>query len=71
MLSEVAQLRAQIELECEAMKNALYGYAQVANHEAINYRYAQLGAYQEQLETLLEPHAAAAIMLEIYQQVME
>ncbi len=34
-MSEVARLRKQIELECEAMKQALYGYAVVASHDAI------------------------------------
>jgi hypothetical protein len=32
-MSEIARLREQIELECEAMRLALHGYAAVASHK--------------------------------------
>ena len=43
-MSEIARLRKQIELECEAMRLALHGYAAVASHKAIEQKYNSLGS---------------------------
>jgi len=64
--SEVAQLRKQIELECESMKQALYGYAVVASHEAINHKYNNLGVYQKELEQHVGVEEANSIVVETY-----
>ena len=69
-MSEVAQLRRQIELECEAMRLALYGYAAVASHEAIEQRYRALGKYQDALEQLVGKEEASTIMIGIYARVV-
>ena len=47
--SEVAQLREKIELEIQAMRSGLTGYAAVSRHDIINRKYDQLGTYVEQL----------------------
>jgi hypothetical protein len=69
-MSEVAQLRRQIELECEAMRLAVYGYAAVASHEAIEQRYTALGKYQDALEQLVGKEEANTIMVGIYARVL-
>ena len=48
-MSEVARLRRQIELECEAMRLAMDGYAAVTSHKVIEQRYKNLGKHQEDL----------------------
>ena len=60
-MSEVARLRKQIELECEAMRLALYGYAAVASHESIEQRYNNLGRHQEDLERYVGKEEASSI----------
>ncbi|MGH2478524.1 MAG: hypothetical protein ACRDHW_02565, partial [Ktedonobacteraceae bacterium] len=47
--SEVAALRARIDLEIEAMARLRTGFAVVASHEIISHRYNRLGALCEQL----------------------
>ena len=68
--SEVALLMQQIELECQSLKLALEGYAVVSNHEAINHRYNALGAYQEQLQSLVGEQEAARVVFETYHEVI-
>ena len=68
--SEVARLREQIELECQAMHLGLNGYAAVAKHQIIEHKYNTLGKYQEQLEALVGPKEAVSIVVETYQNVM-
>lgn len=68
--SEVARLRRQIELECQAMKLALEGYAAVSNHKVINHRYKMLGEYQEQLEPLVGEQEAQRIVFDTYHEVV-
>ncbi|HLZ59582.1 MAG TPA: hypothetical protein VKR06_21755 [Ktedonosporobacter sp.] len=63
--SEVARLRAQIEVECQAMSQALYGYAMAAKHEFINRRYESLGELQEQLRDLVGQPAAMEMLIEV------
>ena len=69
-MSEVARLRKQIELECEAMKQALYGYAIVASHDVINHKYDNLGRYQEELEQHMGKEEANVIVVETYMKVI-
>ena len=69
-MSEVAQLRRKIELECEAMRLALYGYAAVASHEVIEQRYTALGKHREALEHLVGKEEANIIVIEIYTRVV-
>lgn len=68
--SEVAQLRQQIELECEAMQQALTGFAQSASHQFIHQKYANLEIAQHQLATLVGEEEATNIMVSVYCEVM-
>jgi hypothetical protein len=69
-LSEIARLRRQIELECQAMRLALYGYAAVASHEVIEQKYKVLGKHLEALEQLVGPEEADSIVTETYIKVL-
>ncbi len=69
-MSEIARLRRQIELECEAMRLALDGYATVASHQLIEQRYNSLGQYQNDLEKHVGKEEAKRIVVEIYTNVV-
>jgi hypothetical protein len=69
-MSEVARLRRQIELECEAMRLAMEGYATVASHQIIEQRYTSLGQCQADLEQHVGKEEAASIVVEIYIKVV-
>ena len=69
-MSEVVRLCRQIELECEAMRLALYGYATVASHECIEQKYSTLGKYREDLERLVGEEKANSIVAQTYAKVM-
>jgi hypothetical protein len=69
--SEVARIRAQIELECEAMERGFRGFAITARHDFINHRLSQIGACQEQLEQLVGEDEARKVVAETYKQAME
>ena len=68
--SEVAQLRARIEQECQAMHLVMHSYAVVSNHDAINHKYDAIGSYQEQLEQIVGLEQAAQITIEVYQKTL-
>ena len=70
MMSEVARLRRQIELECESMRLALSGYAVVASHQVIEQKYNALGKCQEELEQLVGEEDANRIVVETYAKVV-
>lgn len=71
MSSEVAALRRHIEVECEAMKQALSGYATVSKHEIIARRFEALGRHQKQLTASVGAQEAQRILYETYEQVLE
>jgi hypothetical protein len=48
IMSEVARLLQQIEMEYVAAKRGLEAYAIVSKHEFITARYDQAGIYQDQ-----------------------
>ena len=48
-VSEVARLRAQIDLEVEALQRIKSGFARVATHEIIMNRYRMIDACYERL----------------------
>ena len=70
-MSEIARLRKQIELECESMRLALYGYASVASHGFIEQKYKALGRHQEALEQLVGKEEASTIVAETYTRVVK
>ena len=67
-LSDVACLRRQIELECEALNRALTDYAMLAKHEIIARRHHTLSSYQEQLVRIVGAKMALEISVNIYDQ---
>ena len=69
-MSEIVRLCRQIELECEAMRLALYGYATVASHAFIGQKYSTLGKYQEDLERLVGKEGANSIVVQTYAKVV-
>lgn len=71
MSSEVAALRRQIEAECEAMKQALTGYAVVSKHEMIAHRFEVISKCQEQLTVSVGAQEARRILFETYGQVFD
>lgn len=70
-MSDVARLRQQIALECEAMHLLMNGYAVVARHEIIAHHFEVLTGYQMQLETAVGSVDAARITAEVYTVIME
>jgi hypothetical protein len=64
--SEVARIRAQIEAECEAMRNGFYGYAITAQHRIIHARYDRLGELQEELAAHVGEHQATQEVVALY-----
>jgi hypothetical protein len=69
-MSEVVRPCRQIELECETMRLALYGYATVASHAFMEQKYSRLGKYQEDLERLVGKEEANSIVVQTYVKVM-
>lgn len=69
-MSEIARLKQQIALECEAMKQAMDGFRTTASHEIINHQYNSIGIIQEQLATLIGEDDSAQIMVEVYIQTI-
>ena len=57
-MSEVARLKKQIEMECEAMRLAMTGFRTTASHEIINHQFDRLGEQYEQLGELIGTQAA-------------
>jgi hypothetical protein len=70
--SEVAQLRRRIELECEAMQQAMTGLAVgVSFHRFIYMRMQSIRSYQECLAGYVGEDEANNIVGELYYAVME
>lgn len=61
--SEVARLIQQIDAECEAARLAMYGYAEVAKHEAITARMERMGALHEELRAIVGEEEAVKVLV--------
>jgi len=68
--SEVAKLRQQIELECQAIQH-LMQFSVLASHRAINRRYLNLDQCRDQLKTLVGEEQATSIVVDIYNQLVK
>lgn len=68
--SEVARIRAQIELECQAIRRVFEEPAKYASHAAIDARYRNLGTHQEALEQHIGEREAREAVVDIYQKVV-
>jgi hypothetical protein len=69
-MSEIARLREQIELECQAAKQGLQGLAVVASHDSINARMERLWDYRQELAQEVGEQEATKIMYEVYAKVI-
>lgn len=69
--SEVARLRQQIEDECEAMSQAMNGFANTASHEFIQQRYENMGAARNDLARFVGEEEASEIMTRAYSRKMD
>jgi hypothetical protein len=65
--SELARLREQIELECQALQNMMQ-FSAVASHRSINRRYRSLDRCRDQLKPLVGEDQATNIVVDIYNQ---
>jgi hypothetical protein len=71
-VSEVAELRRRIELECEAMQRAMTGFAVgVSLHQFICKRMECIGRYQQRLADYVGEDEANNIVGELYYVAME
>src|SRR6266480_2416929 len=71
IMSEVARLLEQIEMEYEAAKRGLEGYAIVSRHEFITARYDQAGIYQDQLARVIGNKQANDLVCNLHSEVFE
>ena len=62
-MSEIARLKQQIELECEAMRQAMGGFRMTASHDIIHHQYSSIGDIQEQLATIVGEQEAVRLRL--------
>ncbi len=62
-MSEVARLKRQIEMECEAMRLAMTGFRMAASHDIINRQYDQLGEHYERLGKLIGERQAVEVLI--------
>lgn len=69
-MSEIARIREQIELECQALAN-LKLFSAVASHRSISHRYENLDQHREQLSALVGEQEATKIVVDIYNEQVE
>ena len=69
-MSEIARIREQIELECQALAN-MQLFSAVASHRSIRRRYDKLDRYREQLSMLVGEQEATKIVVDIYNEQVE
>jgi hypothetical protein len=70
--SEIALLREQIELELQAMRRGIGGFALgTARHAFIQARMEQVGSYQDSLASYIGTDAATHVVCKLYMQAME
>lgn len=72
--SEIAHLREQIELACEAAKRGMADFGITASHEMINARMEKLGGqiqtYHRQLANLVGEQQASQVVAETYRTIV-
>jgi hypothetical protein len=69
MLSEVAQLRKQLELEAESLMLLSTGFKTTGSHEIINSAYDRLGEHQARLIELVGEQKAAEIVVNVLREL--
>lgn len=71
MSSEIARLKEEIELRCQAVKLCLNGYAEVSKHQTIEHKYNAFGECWQELERLVGPESAQEIAVSAYKSAMD
>ena len=69
-LSEVARIREQIELECQAFARMFEEPAIVASHKSINARYRRIDKLQEELVCVVGAQEATRITFDVYEKIV-
>ena len=69
-MSEIARIREQIELECQALAN-MQLFSAVASYRSIRHHYDNLDRYREQLSMLVGEQEATKIVVDIYNEQVE
>lgn len=68
--SEVARIRNEIELTCQAMREGLNGFSQAGAHFIVRLRYHTLEGYTNQLATHVGDEQATDELTRIYNKVV-
>ena len=68
--SEVARLREQIRVECEALERLQHGFAIVGTHQSILARYNRLGEHRQQLAQHVGEEAATHELVQTYMEII-
>ena len=68
--SDVARIRALIELECEAIRRVFEEPAIYASHAAIDARYRNLGMHQDALQQHVGEQEATLTIVDIYEKIV-
>lgn len=69
-VSEVARIREQIRLECEALERMQYGFAIVGAHQNVLARYNRLGECQQRLSRHVGEEAATQELVRAYMEII-
>ena len=69
--SDVARLREQIYLECQAIRRVFEEPAMVASHRSIDARYRNLHTLQEKLKPLVGEREAIKTIMDVYHDVVD
>jgi hypothetical protein len=67
--SELARLRKQRELECQALQRLTH-FSEVASHRSVERRYRNLDRWRDQLAPLVGEEQATGMGVAIYNQVV-
>ncbi len=68
--SEIARIREQIDLECQAIRRVFEEPAIVASHDSIEARYRNLHGLEQELKPLVGEKEATSTLVEIYSKVV-
>ncbi|GCE16747.1 hypothetical protein [Dictyobacter kobayashii] len=70
MMSEIADLRNRIELECQALRSLMEDFRQTAPHHIIQSRFESITPLQKQLSAHIGDEEAARMVVETYIRVI-
>ena len=70
-ISEVARIREQIRLECEALERMQHGFAIVGTHQSVLARYNCLEEHQQRLSRHIGEEAATQEVIRTYVEIID